>query len=148
MKRYSQPEGCVVCDPAKRNIIWPKEDLPVLGSINAQAIRIIETELEYIEQEQRESLGGKKGMPSKERIGSINQLTRALTGLISEGRKLEDKEESRIRNLSQRERALLLVEAYFELSQEERKWMLDQQVQGERKQLEAMTIEEAELVED
>lgn len=114
--RYNDPSGCEICEPAKRNIIWPESDMPILESLAAQGIRLIEENMNRLENDMRASTSA---LPYEKHIKHACDLNRALTAILGEARKLEDKARQEVSNKSLAEKAEMMLDwLVYELPQE------------------------------
>lgn len=95
-KDYSVYEGCGICEPAKRNIVWPGMQPDVatnLIQVSRRVVRMLDKQAKKIEKELDEGLGGY----NKDLAREASLLARAIGSILTEARKLEEREESRVR---------------------------------------------------
>jgi hypothetical protein len=127
-----------VCVPAKKNIIWPESDLPLLESLAAQGIRLIEVNMNRLEKDMAEGTGS---FPFEKHIRMACDLNRALTAILGEARKLEDKAAREVSNKSLAEKSEMLLDfVVHELPQEHQERFLAaciEQLQAKTQLLEA-----------
>jgi hypothetical protein len=126
--RYNDPEGCEVCVLAKKNIIWPESDLPLLESLAAQGIRLIEQNMNRLEEDMAAGTGS---FPFEKHIRMACDLNRALTAILGEARKLEDKAAREVSNKSLAEKAEMMLDwLVHELPQEHQERFLESAIKA------------------
>lgn len=111
-KHYGEPEGCPTCTAAKRNIDWPAmADSGVdLLPLAQQAIRLMKINLDRLEHDMTQSLGGRTDHYYEPHANQAMKLGRSLSFMLAEARKLEERDEKKVANMSFGEK----VELYFE----------------------------------
>jgi hypothetical protein len=117
-KTYNLEQGCVFCEQAKKHIIWPDEfssDLNSLDSMAAQSIRILQANLDRLERDMDST--PTKGFYDKHAV-QAGQLARAMATILSEARKLEDRNAKAVQRMGYEERAELFLDFVEQLPPE------------------------------
>lgn len=94
-KDYSVYEGCGVCEPAKRNVVWPamqESEVADLIKVSRRIVRMLDKQAKAIEKEIELSMGFD---PKLAREASL--LARAIGSILTEARKLEEREEAKVK---------------------------------------------------
>lgn len=141
-KPYSMPEGCDVCEEAKKNITWPAmADGEGLDAIGWQAARLLKTNLDALEREMENHK--LKGHYSPQFATEASKLGRAVTHLLTELRKLEATEANRLSNATYAEKVELFLDWIGQLPREHQERLLTRAVK-----LLGPAPEDAEIVND
>lgn len=117
---YGEAEGCVTCAPAKKNALWPAmtgEDVSLQGMAQ-KSIRLLQLNLDRLEKEMTQSLGGKSGHYYAEHGREAAALAKALATILGEARKIEDREARKVAQMTFSERIELWKEWFAQLPQE------------------------------
>lgn len=118
---YGESDGCVTCQPAKANIIWPAmgADSSVdLLAMSNKSIKLLELSLDRLEREMTESVGGRSGHYYAPHAKEACQLGRTLSFMLAEARKLEDRDASLVKNMTFSQKVELFMEFLAELPPE------------------------------
>lgn len=94
-KDYSVFEGCALCEPAKRNIVWPAMQESVsadLLGVSRRSVRMLDKQVKRLAKELDASISFD---PAMAREASL--LARAIAATLTEARKLEEIEERKVR---------------------------------------------------
>lgn len=94
-KDYSIYEGCAICEPAKRNITWPAMQESVaanLVGVSRRVVKMLDKQANALAKELDLSLAYN---PTLAREASV--LARAIAATLTEARKLEEREEERVK---------------------------------------------------
>jgi len=94
-KDYSVYEGCALCEPAKRRILWPamQESIAAdLVGVSRRVVRMLDGQAKAIAKELKDTTGYN---PALAREASL--LARAIAATLTEARKLEEREEAKVR---------------------------------------------------
>lgn len=113
-RTYAELEGCGVCEPAKRQIVWPEtveDDLNLLG-LSRKAVRLIEMNLDRLERDMTKWSRADKesGFYYAPHAKEAAMLGRSLAFMLAEARKLEERDEKRVGNMNFAERVRLWTE--------------------------------------
>src|SRR5690606_26554283 len=117
---YGEPDGCATCAPAKKNCLWPAVtgDDVSLGAMAGKSIRLIQLNLDRLEKEMTESIGGKSGHFYSPHAKEAAALAKALAPILAEARKLEDRDAKRVAQMTFAERVELWAHWFKELPHE------------------------------
>lgn len=125
--RYNDPHGCEVCVQAKQQIMWPASELPILESLAAQSIRLLEANMDRLEEDMNKM---EHSLPYHQHIKFACDLARALTSILGEARKLEDKAKSEMQGKPLAEKVELMLDwLVHELPQEHQQHFLEAAVE-------------------
>ena len=114
-KRYTDTEGCVTCLGAKKNLILPERDLPVLESVAAQLITVIEHEIAIVEKEQNSRVSIRS---DPDRVKAITALSASMVRVLSEARQLQKQNMAKVQDMTLDEKAELVLEFAADLPPE------------------------------
>lgn len=97
-KDYSVAEGCAFCQEAKANIVWPAmqpSENADLVKVSRRVVKMLDRQCKAIERE-LDSVPGK--VFHKELVREASLLARAIGSILTEARKLEEREEARVKS--------------------------------------------------
>lgn len=97
-KDYSRAEGCAICEPAKRNCVWPamqESEAADLVRMSRRVIKMLESQIRGIERHMDSAIGAVFD-PALAREASA--LARSMAAVLTEARKLEEREEQRVKD--------------------------------------------------
>lgn len=124
-KPYDWPEGCATCQPAKANIIWPAmqegSEFTELNDVARQSIRVMRTCLDKL---QREIATAPTQAFNSDWSREAGQLGRALASILTEARKLEEREAQEARASSFEDKVKVFLGWVEQLPREYRDKML------------------------
>jgi hypothetical protein len=95
-KDYSVNEGCGICEPAKRNVVWPAMQESVaadLVGVSRRVVRLLDSQAKALQRDLDSSMGGYNASLARE----ASQLARAIAATLTEARKLEEREEAKVK---------------------------------------------------
>lgn len=127
-KAYNIPEGCAICEPAKRNIMWPDpaQEGSELLSTGRQALRLLQLNLDRLEREMTQgSVGARTQAYRPEWATAAQQLARSLAALVTEMRKLEEREQKRVQAATFDEQVEIMVSWVENLPREHQHTVMD-----------------------
>lgn len=93
-KDYSIPEGCAICVEAKANIVWPGMQESVnadLVAVSRRVVRMLDKQQKRLAREMDDSMGY-----HTEHTKECSLLARSIASILTEARKLEEREEKRV----------------------------------------------------
>ena len=95
---YEVIEGCAICETAKANIIWPalKEDNEAadLANLSRRTLRLLASNIKRLEHSMTTSVT-REYYPAHGREAAA--LAKAMSAILTEARKLEEREEKRVK---------------------------------------------------
>jgi hypothetical protein len=115
--RYNEREGCDVCAPAKRAMILPDKEIPVLESVAAASIFALEQEVDHLRRHLTECRDQGK-QPSAEALKVFADLQRTLVGALREARQIERANAATVAKLSYSQKVELILEFIEDLPAE------------------------------
>lgn len=121
---YNIPEGCAICESAKRNIVWPD---PVQGndetiSVAKQMMRILQNQLDRLESEIKQV--PHRGY-SPQLATEAKKLAQALGLMVKETRQLEAQARRDAESMDWSEKAELVLQMFTTAPPEFKKTVLE-----------------------
>lgn len=97
-KDYSLAEGCTFCEPAKRQIVWPAmdpdRDSADLHALARRTVSLLKFQLDRLDRDIRNA---PTGAYDPDASAQLSKLSRAVANILTEARKLEEREEERMK---------------------------------------------------
>lgn len=124
---YSDEEGCETCVPAKRTIVWPSDVTAGRSAevVGWEVVKVLRRHLERIRKEERDLKH--RGL-SPQLVDAAVKIGNALTKLIAELRKMEDREREDVRNMSDEKKLRLMLDHVANLPRAVREQFLTEAV--------------------
>lgn len=95
---YDVPEGCAICEVAKKNIVWPSlaEDTEAhdLTRLARRTVRLLESNVQRLEHSMKHA-ATREYYPAHGREAAA--LAKAMAAVLTEARKLEQHEAQRVK---------------------------------------------------
>jgi hypothetical protein len=97
-KDYSVAEGCAICEGAKRNVVWPAlnqdHEAADLHTLARRTVRLLRTQLDRLS---HSITNAPTGAYDPVAGAELAKMSRAVANILTEARKLEEREEARVK---------------------------------------------------